>query len=147
MLWESRNVVTDWTSITQGNRMHAKWWTSWRLVCPASEINCFFSPPCKHDCEIWYRMKTSQELVSHDIHNNKFQYKHTFSVEVVPISKVGQHRVCTPWLFVPKQFIKCPIFNGLNCQTGWSRADISPRVHCNIQSYVSTHRMLMEAYS
>lgn len=35
-----------------------------------------------------YRMKTSQELVSHDIHNNKFQYKHTFSVEVVPVSKV-----------------------------------------------------------
>ena len=35
-----------------------------------------------------YRLKTSQELVSHDIHNNKFQYKHTFSVELVPISKV-----------------------------------------------------------
>lgn len=34
------------------------------------------------------RLKTSQELVSHDIHNNKFQYKHTFSLEIVPISKV-----------------------------------------------------------
>ena len=35
------------------------------------------------------RLKTSQQLVSHDIHNNKFQYKHTFSVEIAPISKVS----------------------------------------------------------
>ena len=34
------------------------------------------------------RYKTSQELVSHDIHSNTFQYKHTFSVELVPVCKV-----------------------------------------------------------
>ena len=32
--------------------------------------------------------KASQELVSHDIHNNTYNYKHTFSVEIVPICKV-----------------------------------------------------------
>ena len=36
-------------------------------------------------------MKGSQQLVSHDIHNNKYQYKHTFSVEISPISKVILH--------------------------------------------------------
>lgn len=35
------------------------------------------------------RMKNSQQLVSHDIHSNKYQYKHTFSVEISPISKVS----------------------------------------------------------
>jgi len=32
--------------------------------------------------------KASQELVSHDVHNNTYNYKHTFSVEIVPICKV-----------------------------------------------------------
>lgn len=40
------------------------------------------------------RMKTSQQLVSHDIHNNKYQYKHTFSIEITPISK--NDLVCLP---------------------------------------------------
>ena len=40
-----------------------------------------------------HRYKTSQELVSHDIHNNTYQYKHTFSVEIVPVCKV-RHEVC-----------------------------------------------------
>ena len=34
------------------------------------------------------RYKTAQELISHDIHNNTFNYKHTFSVELVPVCKV-----------------------------------------------------------
>ncbi len=38
-----------------------------------------------------HRLKTSEELVSHDIHNNKFQYKHSFSVEIIPISKVSAY--------------------------------------------------------
>lgn len=40
------------------------------------------------------RYKTSQELVSHDIHNNTFNYKHTYSVEIVPICK--NDVVCLP---------------------------------------------------
>jgi nonsense-mediated mRNA decay protein 3 len=40
------------------------------------------------------RYKTSQELVSHDIHSNTFQYKHTFSVELVPVCK--NEVVCLP---------------------------------------------------
>lgn len=33
------------------------------------------------------RYKTAEELLSHDIHNNIHNYKHTFSVEIVPICK------------------------------------------------------------
>ena len=36
------------------------------------------------------RYKTSQELISHDTHNNTYQYKHTFSVEIVPVCKVRE---------------------------------------------------------
>ena len=32
--------------------------------------------------------KASQELISHDTHSNTYNYKHTFSVEIVPICKV-----------------------------------------------------------
>ncbi len=34
-----------------------------------------------------FRYCTAQELVSHDIHNNTYNYKSTFSVEIVPICK------------------------------------------------------------
>ncbi|KAL3891578.1 hypothetical protein ACJMK2_003834 [Sinanodonta woodiana] len=40
------------------------------------------------------RLQTAKELVSHDIHNNTFNYKHTFSVEIVPICKDSV--VCLP---------------------------------------------------
>ncbi|XP_065052415.1 60S ribosomal export protein NMD3-like [Rhopilema esculentum] len=40
------------------------------------------------------RYKTAQELISHDIHNNTYNYKHTFSVELVPICK--DDIVCLP---------------------------------------------------
>ncbi|CAH1772405.1 unnamed protein product [Owenia fusiformis] len=33
------------------------------------------------------RYKTAQELVSHDVHNNTYVYKYTYSVEIVPICK------------------------------------------------------------
>jgi nonsense-mediated mRNA decay protein 3 len=39
---------------------------------------------------VFLRYKTSQELISHDTHNNTFQYKHTFSVEIVPVCKVKE---------------------------------------------------------
>ena len=38
--------------------------------------------------------QTAQELVSHDIHNNTYNYKDTFSVEIVPICK--DNIVCLP---------------------------------------------------
>jgi len=34
--------------------------------------------------------KASQELISHDVHNNTYNYKHTFAVEIVPICKVRE---------------------------------------------------------
>jgi len=42
--------------------------------------------PCKY--------QTAQELISHDIHNNTYNYKFTFSVEIVPICK--DQVVCLP---------------------------------------------------
>ena len=42
--------------------------------------------PCK--------TKTSERLVSHDIHNNTYNYKNTFSVEIAPVSK--NDIVCLP---------------------------------------------------
>lgn len=41
-------------------------------------------------CTWLYRYQCAQELVSHDIRNNTFTYKYTFSVEIVPICKVRQ---------------------------------------------------------
>lgn len=40
------------------------------------------------------RYQSAQELVSHDVRNNTFTYKHTFSVEIVPICK--DNIVCLP---------------------------------------------------
>lgn len=40
------------------------------------------------------RYQTAQELISHDIHNNTYNYKTTFSVEIVPICK--DNIVCLP---------------------------------------------------
>ncbi|XP_053382843.1 60S ribosomal export protein NMD3-like isoform X5 [Mercenaria mercenaria] len=42
--------------------------------------------PCKH--------QMAQELISHDIRNNTFNYKHTFSVTIVPVCK--DNIVCLP---------------------------------------------------
>ncbi len=41
-----------------------------------------------------YRYKTAQELISHDTHSNTFNYKYTFSVEIVPVCK--DNVVCLP---------------------------------------------------
>lgn len=40
------------------------------------------------------RYETSKRLISHDIHSNVYNYKHTFSVEIVPICK--DDIVCLP---------------------------------------------------
>lgn len=42
--------------------------------------------PCKY--------QASQQLISHDTHNNTYTYKHTFCVEIVPICK--DDLVCLP---------------------------------------------------
>lgn len=39
------------------------------------------------------RSKTSQRLISHDIHSNTYNYKSTFSVEIVPVCKVDSSRL------------------------------------------------------
>ncbi|XP_069474573.1 60S ribosomal export protein NMD3 isoform X2 [Ambystoma mexicanum] len=38
-------------------------------------------------CTVPCRYKTSQRLISHDIHSNTFNYKSTFSLEIVPVCK------------------------------------------------------------
>uniref|UniRef100_UPI00358E301C 60S ribosomal export protein NMD3 isoform X1 n=1 Tax=Myxine glutinosa TaxID=7769 RepID=UPI00358E301C len=40
------------------------------------------------------RYKMSEKLISHDIHNNTFNYKHSFSVEIAPVCK--DEVVCLP---------------------------------------------------
>ncbi|RXM33150.1 60S ribosomal export protein NMD3 [Acipenser ruthenus] len=47
-----------------------------------------------HFCKQCERSKTSQRLISHDIHTSTFNYKSTFSVEIVPICK--DNVVCLP---------------------------------------------------
>ncbi|KAK3744403.1 hypothetical protein QZH41_012165 [Actinostola sp. cb2023] len=40
------------------------------------------------------RYKTSEKLISHDIHNSTYNYKYTFSVEIVPVCR--EEIVCLP---------------------------------------------------
>jgi nonsense-mediated mRNA decay protein 3 len=40
------------------------------------------------------KYKTSQELISHDVHSNTYNYKFTFAVEIVPVCK--DNIVCLP---------------------------------------------------
>ncbi|GFY75189.1 60S ribosomal export protein NMD3 [Trichonephila inaurata madagascariensis] len=42
------------------------------------------------------RYATAQQLVSHDTHSNTFDYKHTFSVEIVPICRYFFSGICFP---------------------------------------------------
>lgn len=53
------------------NRSHAL-----RLVDFLSSV-----APCKH--------RDDKQLVSHDTHSNTYNYKYTFSLEIVPVCKVG----------------------------------------------------------
>ena len=63
---------------------HSSYFTPHSLVLtPHSSLLTPHSPLLTPD-----RYKTSQELVSHDVHSNTYQYKHTFSVEIVPVCKV-----------------------------------------------------------
>ncbi|MED6245878.1 ribosome-binding protein, partial [Ataeniobius toweri] len=45
-------------------------------------------------CTVPCRCKTSQRLISHDIHSNTYNYKSTFSAEIVPVCK--DNVVCLP---------------------------------------------------
>ena len=45
-------------------------------------------------CTCTCRYKTSQELISHDVHSNTYNYKFTFSVEIVPVCR--DNVVCLP---------------------------------------------------
>ncbi|XP_072897112.1 60S ribosomal export protein NMD3 [Hemitrygon akajei] len=45
-------------------------------------------------CTVPCRYKASQRLISHDVHSNSYNYKSTFSVEIVPICK--DNLVCLP---------------------------------------------------
>ena len=45
-------------------------------------------------CDSIRRWQAAQELVSHDIRNNTYNYKDTFSVEIVPLCK--DNIVCLP---------------------------------------------------
>lgn len=49
-------------------------------------------------CCVWVacvcRYKTSQELIGHDPHSNTYNYKYSFSVEIVPVCK--NDIVCLP---------------------------------------------------
>lgn len=40
------------------------------------------------------RYKTSEKLISHDVHSNTYNYKYTFSVEIIPICR--EEIVCLP---------------------------------------------------
>ena len=60
-------------------------WTE-NTVGEIKYLSCFFSK-CFFISIFSY--VTGRELISHDIRSNKFNYKHTFSVEIVPICKVS----------------------------------------------------------
>jgi len=40
------------------------------------------------------RYKSSEKLISHDVHNNTYNYKYTFSVEIVPVCR--EEVICLP---------------------------------------------------
>ena len=49
----------------------------------------------------WCRYRGDKQLVSHNIHSATYNYKYTFSVEIVPICKVRTFHNCrTPSLGV-----------------------------------------------
>jgi nonsense-mediated mRNA decay protein 3 len=63
------------------------------------------------------KYKTSQELISHDVHSNTYNYKFTFAVEIVPVCK--DNIVCLPR------------------KLAQSLGNISPIVHCSkVTSYL-----------
>ena len=47
---------------------------------------------------VTFRSQNSKRLISHDVHTNDYNYKYSFSVDVVPICKVGLESVLQkPW--------------------------------------------------
>ena len=70
------------------------------LCCPLPAGVDFFFGSRAHACKfvdflqtcVPIRFRTDKQLVSHDTHNNTYNYKYTFSVEIIPVCKVGQGR-------------------------------------------------------
>lgn len=58
------------------------------------------------------RSKTSQRLISHDIHSNTYNYKSTFSVEIVPVCKVHSSRLIIS-VGLPLEFHTALFFSSL----------------------------------
>ena len=44
-------------------------------------------PPSVQGC-VPIRFRTDKQLISHDTHNNTYNYKYTFSVEIIAVCKV-----------------------------------------------------------
>jgi hypothetical protein len=50
-------------------------------------LKCCFFIQYQENLHTMSRYSTSKRLISHDIHSNTYNYKYTFSVEIVPICK------------------------------------------------------------
>lgn len=48
------------------------------------------------------RYDTSKRLISHDIHSNTYNYKYTYSIEIVPICKVMTNTLLSVYLLIQK---------------------------------------------
>lgn len=73
---------------------------AWLIICIAaipSPVEPFIILRCSCLINVFFlylsRSKTSQRLISHDIHSNTYNYKSTFSVEIVPVCKVHSSRL------------------------------------------------------
>ena len=104
---ECRRLQRVWTSSTVWSKMLERWSTSWwplYLVgvcvcvcvcvvhvwwtwCVLCWTECWVGTPLLPHLPT-HSYKTSQELISHDTHSNTYNYKSTFSVEIVPVCKV-----------------------------------------------------------
>lgn len=62
--------------------------------CPPPPPRCRQTSTVQYNADDFYRYQYAQELVTHDPHNNTYDYKHSFSVELVPICK--DDLVCLP---------------------------------------------------
>lgn len=87
------------------------------------------------------RSKSSQRLISHDIHNNTYNYKSTFSVEIVPICKVHRDFLClrkNVWALPPKLIVDLHItrsaftaFRSINNKMWFHRAYSDMHIHAH----------------
>lgn len=55
-------------------------------------LQCSVSDAFDSPTDASRRFRNDKQLVSHDTHSNTYNYKYTFSVEIVPMCKVRDHR-------------------------------------------------------